>query len=270
MSLKVTITGCGSSGGVPRIGGIWGACDPANPKNRRRRSGLLVEKSGSGGQTTVIVDTSPDLREQLLEAGVGWIDGVLYTHDHADHTHGIDDLRAVALNGRKQNRGRVQVYMNQQTWERIVPRFSYCFESPPQSGYPPILDARKIEPFKPLAIKGDGGVIEVMPLLQQHGHILSMGFRFGGLAFCTDLNDFHEKSIDYLQGLDVLIIDALRYEQHVSHLTVAEALGWIDRLSPKRAILTNLHVDLDYDRLNAELPAHVEPAHDGLTIKLTD
>ncbi len=270
MSLKFTIMGCGSSGGVPRIGNNWGACDPANPKNRRRRSGFLVEKIGHKGKTTVIVDTSPDLREQLLDANVNWIDGVLYTHEHADHIHGIDDLRVVTLNGLKDNRGRVQVYMNEQTWNQIVPRFSYCFKSPPHSGYPPILEAHKIAPYTLLTIDGDGGPLEVMPILQQHGAIVSMGYRFGKLAFCTDLNNFHAPAIPHLQGLEVLIIDALRYKPHVSHLNVDEALEWIGKLAPKRAILTNLHIDLDYDQLNAQLPPHVEPAYDGLTIELAD
>ena len=268
MPLKFTIMGCGSSGGVPRIGNNWGACNPDNPRNRRRRSGLLVERITAQGRTTVIVDTSPDLREQLLDAGVEWIDGVLYTHEHADHTHGIDDLRVVAFNGRKRGKGRVDVYMNDRTWDRIVPRFSYCFESPPHSPYPPILNACEMEAYVPLAISGDGGVIEVLPLEQQHGSITSMGFRFEDFAFCTDLNSFPEESVKHLLNLEVLVIDALRYEPHVSHLSVDDALSWIERLDPGRAILTNLHIDLDYDSLRTKLPRHVEPAYDGMVIAL--
>ncbi len=268
MTLKFTIMGCGSSGGVPRIGNIWGACNPHNPKNRRRRSGFLVERIGAKGRTTVIVDTSPDLREQLLDAKVEWIDGVLYTHEHADHTHGIDDLRVVAINGKRQGRGRVDVYMSEQTRKVVLPRFSYCFKTPPNSGYPPILNARTIELHRPFTIAGDGGEIEVLPLLQQHGSIASIGFRFGKLAFCTDLNDFAPAALPHLTGLEVLILDALRYTPHVSHLSVDEALQWIERLAPRRAILTNLHIDLDYDELSARLPAHVQPAYDGLVIEL--
>ena len=268
MSLKFTILGCGSSGGVPRIGGDWGACDPSNPKNRRRRSGFLVQRRGPAGVTNVIVDTSPDLREQLLDAEVGWVDGVLYTHEHADHTHGIDDLRVVTLNGKKAGKGRVDVYLNDRTWDRIVPRFSYCFESPPHSDYPPILNAREMQPYRPLAVSGDGGVIEAVPLVQQHGSIMSMGFRFGNLAFCTDANGFPDETVKRLAGLDVLVIDALRYAAHSSHFTVSEALSWIERLAPKRAILTDLHIDLDYDTLRRELPANVEPAFDGMVIEL--
>ena len=268
MSLKFTIMGCGSSGGVPRIGNNWGACNPDNPKNRRRRSGFLVERISDNGRTTVIVDTSPDLREQLLSSDVQWIDGVLYTHEHADHTHGIDDLRVVALNGKRQGRGRVDVYMNDRTRDSIVPRFSYCFESPPHSPYPPILNACKMQAYEVLTIEGDGGPIEALPIIQQHGAIQSMGFRFENVAYCTDLNDFPEEALPHLEGLEVLILDALRHNPHVSHLTVNEALQWIDRLKPQRAILTDLHVDLDYDALAAILPKYVEPAYDGMVIEL--
>jgi phosphoribosyl 1,2-cyclic phosphate phosphodiesterase len=262
MSLKLTILGCGTSGGVPRVGNHWGACDPANPRNRRRRCSLLVERKGAGGETAVLVDTSPDLRQQLLDAGAGWIDGVLYTHDHADHTHGIDDLRQVAFNGRR----RVDVYYDAPTGRTLNARFGYCFSAPPGSDYPPILRAHDIAAGAPIKIGGAGGTIEALPFRQIHGASESLGFRFGGIAYSPDVSDFPEDSLAALQGLDVWIIDALRPERHPSHLSVAQALDWIARLKPKRAVLTHMHVDLDYATLARDLPDGVEPAYDGMVL----
>ena len=191
MSLKATILGCGTSGGVPRIGNQWGACDPANPKNRRRRCALLVERTGDGGVTRVLVDTPPDLREQLNDADVGLLDGVLYTHDHADHVHGIDDLRMVAYNARR----RVDVYYLKPFGEVLRQRFDYCFETPPGSEYPPVLNGHDIAPGEPVVIDGPGGPIEAMPFLQRHGSSDSLGFRFDGLAYSPDVSDFPEESL---------------------------------------------------------------------------
>lgn len=264
MSLKATILGCGTSGGVPRIGNEWGACDPDNPKNRRRRCALLVEKQGPDGVTRVLVDTPPDLREQLIDAKVGLLDGVLYTHDHADHVHGIDDLRMVAYNGRR----RVDVYFEEAVGQVLRRRFSYCFEQPQGSEYPAVLKWHDIKPGEMVRINGDGGVIEVMPFLQRHGLIDTLGFRFGLLAYSPDVSDFPEEALPYLEGLDVWILDALRYTGHPSHLTVEQALGWIERLKPKRALLTHMHVDLDYETLAGQLPQGVEPAYDGLTVSV--
>ena len=264
MSLKFTILGCGTSGGVPRIGNQWGACDPNNPKNRRRRCALLVELAGEKGVTRVLVDTAPDLREQLNDADVGLLDGVLYTHDHADHVHGIDDLRMVAYNGRR----RVDVYYLKEVGEVLRRRFDYCFETPPGSEYPPVLDGHEIVPGQPVVIGGPGGPIEAMPFLQRHGSIDSLGFRFGGLAYSPDVSDFPEATLPYLEGLDVWILDALRYTGHPSHMTVDEAVGWIGRMRPKRAILTHMHVDLDYDTLMGQLPEGVEPAYDGMAVEM--
>ncbi len=264
MSLRATILGCGTSGGVPRIGNHWGACDPSNPKNRRRRCALLVEREGENGVTRVLVDTPPDLREQLNDADVGLLDGVLYTHDHADHVHGIDDLRMVAYNGRR----RVDVYYLKEVGEVLRQRFDYCFETPPGSEYPPVLSGHDIEPGKPVVIEGPGGPIEAVPFLQQHGSTNSLGYRFGGLAYSPDVSDFPEQSWGALEGLDVWIIDALRYTGHPSHLSVDEALSWVSRMQPKRAFLTHMHVDLDYETLKDQLPGGVEPAYDGMVIPL--
>jgi phosphoribosyl 1,2-cyclic phosphate phosphodiesterase len=265
MSLVATILGCGSSGGVPRVGYGWGACDPAEPRNRRRRCSLLVQRHGEAGTTTVLVDTGPDLRMQLLDAGVEWVDGVLYTHEHADHTHGIDDLRVLAIFKRRL----VDVYADDSTATLLRARFAYCFATPPGSQYPPILTLHGIAPLTPVTIEGPGGPITALPFLQRHGDIDSLGFRFEGLAYSSDANDLPEDSVAALEDLDVWIIDALRPAPHPSHWSVEEALGWVDRVRPARAVLTNMHTDLDYATLAAELPEGVEPAYDGMTITIS-
>jgi phosphoribosyl 1,2-cyclic phosphate phosphodiesterase len=263
MSLTFTILGCGSSGGVPRPGTGWGACDPANPKNRRRRCALLVERHGPGGVTRVLIDTGPDLREQLLDANADWVDAVLYTHEHADHTHGIDDLRGLYLRARR----RLDVYADDATARMLMTRFSYCFVQPPGSDYPPILTMHGITPGVPLTIDGKGGPITALPFVQDHGDIKSLGFRFGGVAYSSDLHDLPAESVTALAGLDLWIVDALRYIMHPAHFSVADALSWIERLGPKRAILTNMHNDLDFEALRVSLPPGVEPAYDGMRVE---
>ena len=264
MTLKFTILGCGSSGGVPRPALGWGDCDPSNPKNRRRRTSLLVERRSAGGVTRLLVDTSPDLREQLLDADIDWLDAVFFTHAHADHTHGIDDLRALVIKHRR----RVAVYMDEHTAAVLHVRFSYCFRTPPGSEYPPIVTDHRLEPGRCEIVQGEGGPIAVLPLLQQHGDISSLGFRFGGLAYSCDLSGLPPASVAALEGLDVWVVDALRYRPHPSHFSVEDALGWIERIKPARAILTNLHSDLDFDRLRTQLPPNAEPAYDGLTVEM--
>ena len=263
MSLAVTILGCGSSGGVPRVGSGWGACDPQNPRNRRRRCSILVERSGSEGVTTVLVDTSPDAREQLLDAGVTRLDAVLLTHDHADHTHGIDDLRALVIHMRR----RIPVYADDVTNAMLQARFGYCFATPRGSQYPPICEARVIDGDSPVVVDGSGGPVAAEPFRMLHGNGVALGFRFGGLAYAPDVSEMPEASLEHLHGLDVLILDALRYTPHPTHFSVSQALALIDRVRPRRAILTNLHTDLDFSTLARELPAGVEPAFDGLRIK---
>ena len=262
MNLSFTILGCGSSMGVPRPALGWGACDPNNLKNRRRRTSLLIERQGPDGRTRVLVDTSPDLREQLLEADIDWLDGVLFTHPHADHTHGIDDLRPLFV----KNRRRIDAYLDEPTSRALMGRFQYCFEKPPDSDYPPILTERRLVAGQRLTIAGEGGPIDVLPILQQHGNIPSLGFRFGDLAYSCDLSGVPPESLPALAGLDVWIVDALRYAPHPSHFSLADALAWIQRVKPQRAILTNLHSDLDFEALRAQLPPRVEPAFDGLRI----
>lgn len=264
MTLTFTILGCGSSGGVPRPALGWGVCDPNNPKNRRRRCSLLVERRDSDKRTRVLVDTSPDLREQLLDAQIDKLDAVLFTHEHADHTHGIDDLRGIFIH----NRRRIDVYMDEATSRVMHKRFDYCFQSPPGSEYPPIVSEHRLVAGERVTISGEGGSIEALPVLQDHGDIPSLGFRFGNVAYSPDLHTLPEGSIHALAGLDLWIVDALRYRPHPSHFSVTDALGWIERLKPGRAILTNMHSDLDYETLRSELPANVIPAYDGFTFSL--
>jgi phosphoribosyl 1,2-cyclic phosphate phosphodiesterase len=264
MPLSFTILGCGSSAGVPRVAQGWGACDPNNPKNRRRRCSLLVRRSRSSGTTFVLVDASPDLREQLLETGITRVDGVLFTHGHADHVHGIDDLRPLCIH----NRRRVDVYVDAPTSAVLHARFGYCFATPPGSEYPPILTEHRMAVGEPVQVEGEGGIIAALPFLQTHGNEQSLGFRFGGLAYSCDVSGLPVESEKVLAGLDVWIVDALRHKPHPSHFTLEQSLAWIERVRPRRAILTNLHTDLDYETLRRSLPDGVEPAFDGMTIEL--
>ena len=266
MQVSAIVLGCGSSGGVPRVGGpdgagAWGVCDPKNPKNVRTRCSLLVRF----GETSVLVDTSPDLRQQLLSARVTHLDAVLMTHPHADQTNGIDDLRPLV----QLTRTRIDMHGDAATLKRLHQQFGYCFTTPEGSDYPPIINAHEIpEPFEPFEIDGAGGALPVLPIVQTHGRIRSLGFRFGTLAYSSDVNVLDDKALEALQGVECWIVDALRYKAHSSHANVETALSWIARVRPKRAILTNLHNDLDFETLCQELPPGVEPAYDGMRIEL--
>jgi phosphoribosyl 1,2-cyclic phosphate phosphodiesterase len=264
MALRFTILGCGSSGGVPRIGGHWGACDPANPKNARRRCSLLVQREGDGGTTRVLIDTTPDMRSQLLDAGVGELDGVVYTHSHADHTHGIDDLRMVVLNMRR----RLDVWADPPTQEALLDRFGYAFVQPEGSPYPPILNLHTIT--GPFEIPGAGGPVCLAPIPVDHGVMPALGFRIGGLAYIPDAVAIPESSWPLLEDLDVLIVDALRRTPHPTHAHLDLALEWVARARPARAVLTNMHIDLDYATVEAETPENVAPAFDGMEITLQE
>ncbi len=263
-TIRVTVLGSGSSPGVPRIGGDWGACDPTNPRNRRRRCSVLVQAVGRDGQTTdVLVDTSPDLREQALATGIRSIDGVLYTHPHADHIHGIDDLRAFWINTGK----RVDIYADRPTLNRLHEAFGYCFSTPPGSAYPPILAGHEIFAGRPVEIEGAGGALHVLPIEQQHGSVTSLGFRFGNFLYSPDLNGLNENALALAKDLDVWMVDALRHKPHPSHFSLGEALEWIDRVKPKRAVLTHMHIDLDYETLCRDLPPNIVPAYDGMVME---
>ncbi len=262
--ITATILGCGSSGGVPRVGNVWGVCDPADPRNRRLRCSLLIEgRQVEGGEPTrILIDTGPDLREQLLSTAVDRVEAVLYTHAHADHIHGIDDLRGLALYNHK----RVDVYHSVETGQRLREAFGYCFSTPAGSDYPPILNAHDIAPGQDLVVDGPGGTIAVHAFEQVHGRITSLGFRIGSFAYSVDLSGFPETSFEALQNLDLWIIDALRPTPHPSHLSLPETLEWISRFAPRQAVLTNMHTDLDYRRTEVETPANVTPAFDGMQI----
>jgi len=259
--LEFTILGSGSSGGVPRADGEWGACDPANPKNHRSRCSMLVRRKGMGAEreTTVIVDTAPELRLQTARAGARRMDAVLITHDHADQTHGLDDVRPFFQN----QRARTPCYMDAVTLSSLTRRFGYIFDG--DAGYPGICEPRAIPAHgEPWAVEGPSGVIPVVTFDQDHGAVRSVGYRFGGVAYSSDVVGLDEAAFDALADLDVWIVDALRHRPHPTHAHVALALNWIDRVRPRRAILTNLHIDLDYDALSGELPVGVEAAYDGM------
>jgi phosphoribosyl 1,2-cyclic phosphate phosphodiesterase len=256
MTLTLTILGCGSSAGVPRPALGWGACDPTNPKNRRRRCSLLAERTSAHGTTRIVIDTAPDLREQLIDAEVDHLDAVFLTHEHADQTHGIDDLRSVVMHQRR----RIPVYLNQSTAKDLIHRFSYCFVSPEGSAYPPILTQYAIEAGETQAVEGKGGELKLQAFLVQHGNIPALGYRIGNAAYTPDLSDIPEASWSTLQDLDLWIVDGLRYTAHPSHFSVDDALAWIARFKPKRAVITNMHADLDYEVLRQSLPEGVIPA----------
>jgi phosphoribosyl 1,2-cyclic phosphate phosphodiesterase len=261
--LEVVILGCGSSGGVPRGDGDWGDCDPDEPKNHRTRCSLLVRRRGPDGATSVLIDTSPDLRAQMLAAGVRHIDAVLYTHDHADQTHGVDDLRVFALHARR----RIPAWMDPATRQTLTGRFPYIFKN--QEGYPAILDARAIPPHgQEWAIDGAGGAIPVVTFDQAHGPIRSVGYRIGPMAYSSDVSDLDEAAIEAVRGCDLWIVDALRWTPHPTHAHVDKTLDWIARAGAKRAVLTNLHLDLDYNAMKAAVPADVDVAFDGWSARL--
>ncbi len=262
MSYRFTILGCGSSGGVPRLPDNWGDCDPDEPRNRRTRCSLLVERDGLDGTTRVLIDTSPDLRAQLLDAKVGALDGVAFTHAHADHTHGLDDLRQIVYN----MRNRVKVWADGATTDDLIARFGYAFVQPPGSDYPPILDLRAID--GPFTVEGAGGPITLAPFEVEHGRIDALGFRIGGLAYLPDVSDIPDAAWLALQDLDIWVLDALRRAPHPSHVHLAKALEWIERAAPRQAVLTNMHIDMDYAAVEAETPAHVTPAYDGMVLSL--
>jgi phosphoribosyl 1,2-cyclic phosphate phosphodiesterase len=264
-ALEITILGSGSSGGVPRADGDWGVCDPTDPRNRRSRCSLLVRRADRDGdpdpaaQTTVLVDTSPDLRLQTAAAGVRRLDAVLLTHDHADQVHGIDDVRAFFI----RQRARIPCHMDAATWATLQRRFGYIFEA--EGGYPAICDPVALPPLgEAFRIQGPSGDIPVTTFDQDHGGVRSVGYRFGDVAYSSDVVDLPESAFEALKGVDVWIVDALRWRPHPTHAHVDLALSWIERVAPRRAILTNMHIDLDYADLTSRLPAGVEPAYDGL------
>jgi phosphoribosyl 1,2-cyclic phosphate phosphodiesterase len=265
-AIEYVVLGCGSSGGVPRADGDWGVCDPSNPKNQRSRCCMMARRRSPRGpehETTVLIDTSPDLRLQTAAAGVKRVDAVLYTHDHADQCNGIDDLRIFYI----RNRQRTPAYMDAHTRSSLARRFSYVFEG--EKGYPAICDPVILPPYgEAFSVDGPSGAIPVTTFDQDHGDIRSVGYRLGDVAYSSDVVGLPEESFAILAGVRVWILDALRYRHHPTHASVEQALGWIARVKPERAILTNMHIDLDYETLRRQLPPGVEPAYDGLSFTL--
>jgi phosphoribosyl 1,2-cyclic phosphate phosphodiesterase len=263
-TLEITILGSGSSGGVPRADGDWGACDPADPKNLRTRCSLLVRRRGKGAEaeTTAIVDTSPDLRLQTATAGAKRLDAILFTHDHADQVHGIDDVRAFF----QRQRARIPAFMDATTEASLMRRFGYIFEG--EGGYPAICDRHRLPAHGARwAVEGPSGPIPIVTFDQDHGGVRSAGYRFGGVAYSSDVVNLDEAAFAALAGVEVWIVDALRWRPHPTHAHVAKSLAWIARVQPKRAILTNLHIDLDYADLSRQLPQGVEVGYDGLRLE---
>jgi len=254
--VRVTILGCATSGGVPRVGGTdgsgeWGAADPSDLRNRRRRCSILVQDQGK----TILVDTSPDLRSQLLDAAVARIDAVLWTHEHADQVHGIDDVRPYML-----RQGPIEAWSDARTYRILLQRFGYCFAA--EDGfYNPIYRHNVID-SRPFTAAG----LPVRPWVQDHGIATSLGFRFGAVAYANDCVTLTDEAFEVMAGVDVLIVDAMRFRPHPTHAHLDRALEWIERVAPKRAFLTNLHVDMDYAEVDRLTPAHVRPCHDGLVI----
>ncbi|MFO1158031.1 MAG: MBL fold metallo-hydrolase [Reyranellaceae bacterium] len=257
--MRVTILGCGTSGGVPRPGGKggkgeWGAANPGDPRNRRRRCSILVQAR----ERTVLVDTSPDVRDQLLAAEVERVDAVVWTHEHADQVHGIDDLRPYAL-----RQGPIEAWADRRTFDILRRRFGYCFEAEEGGFYNPIYRHRPIDgPFLAAAS------IPVVPFAQDHGTTKSLGFRFGSIAYANDVVALSPEAFEVMAGVEVLIVDAMRFRPHPTHAHLDLALEWIERIRPQRAFLTNLHVDMDYAELDRVTPTHVRPCHDGLVIEI--
>lgn len=255
--MRVTILGCGTSGGVPRVGGMggkgeWGAADSREPRNRRRRCSILVQDQGK----TILIDTSPDLRSQLLDARVERIDAVLWTHEHADQVHGIDDVRPYML-----RQGPIEAWSDARTYRILLQRFGYCFAA--EDGfYNPIYRHHLIE--GPFVAAG----LAVRPFVQDHGIATSLGFRFGPFAYANDCVSLSDEALETMAGVEVLVVDAMRYRPHPTHAHLDRALEWITRIAPKRAFLTNLHVDMDYAEVDRLTPPHVQPCHDGLVIEV--
>lgn len=259
-TMRVTILGCGSSGGVPRLGGVWGACDPSEPRNARRRCSALVERITDAGTTSVLIDTSPDMRSQLLDAGVGRLDAVLYTHAHADHVHGMDDLRMIVIN----MRARLPVWADQPTHDALMERFGYAFIQPEGSMYPPILDMNLME--GDVTIDGPGGSLTFTPFLVPHGGMDALGFRVNDVAYLPDVASIPDEIWPQLDDLRCWIVDALRRDPHPTHSHLSQTLDWIERVKPRQAVLTNMHTDLDYATIAAETPDHIQPAFDGMQL----
>jgi len=259
--MKVTILGSGPSSGVPTIHDGWGDCDPENQRNRRLRPSILLEND----DTTVLVDTSPDLRQQMLNTGTQRLDAVLYTHGHADHLHGIDDLRGI----NKFIDAPLPIYADATTLNTIETRFEYT-TTPLAPGadvyYKPVLRMNKIAPGDAFSV----GSLDFRAFDQSHGYSRTIGYRSGDFAYTTDLLELPEASFKALEGTRTWIIGVFSWKPHQTHVHVDLALQWIERIKPERAILAHLGPTIDYDQLNAYVPTGVEAAFDGMEIEVAE
>jgi phosphoribosyl 1,2-cyclic phosphate phosphodiesterase len=255
--MRITMLGCGPSWGVPRIGNDWGACDPKNPKNGRTRCALLIEEGGH----TVLIDTPPDLRQQILAADIRRIDAVLFTHAHADHSHGIDDLRSInRMIGKP-----LPIFTDPTTMSELQARFRYIFtpvDTAAPTFYKPSVEPHEVTgPFKAAGMT-------IVPFEQDHGFSKTTGYRFGRFAYSTDVRTLDETAFAALDGVETWVVDCIRHAPHPTHSHLAQTLSWIERVKPKRAILTHMDETMDYETLRRSLPAGVEPGYDGLVIDI--
>jgi len=259
--MKVTILGCGGSGGVPLLGPGWGECNPDNPKNRRRRVSIALRQQ----DTTILVDTSPDLRAQCLDAGIGQVSAILYTHDHADHTQGIDDARFLK---KPAGQATIPAFGTRETLRTLTTRFDYIFrQNTDGSGhlYKPFLRAEEVT--GPFTIDG----IPVVAFEQDHGFgSVSTGYRIGNVAYCTDVVELSEAAMAVLQGLDLFVVDCLRFEPHPTHAHFGRALEWAAELQPRQTVLTHMNHMVDYDVIRLQCPPGIVPGYDGLEIEVPD
>ena len=260
--LVFKILGSGCSTGVPRIDGYWGACDPDNPKNRRSRCAAwcgLYDDNDPDRMTSVAIDTAPEFREQMVRAGVRSLDAILWTHDHADQAHGIDDMRAYTF----ARGGPIDGYMDQATNDTFRRRFGYVFTG--LMGYPAICVDRIIPPHgTDWSVDGAGGALPITTFAQHHGPIQSVGYRIGDIAYSSDISDIPEESYPALQGLKLWIVDAMRRKPHPTHAHLDKTLAWVEQFRPDKTVLTNLHQEMDYETLRRDLPESVEPAYDQM------
>lgn len=261
MSMRVTVLGCGGSGGVPLLGNEWGACNPANPRNRRRRVSVLVETGGQG----ILLDASPDLRAQLLDAGVATLDAVLFTHDHADHTHGLDDIRALSM----LRDAPLPLYGSRETLESLTRKFSYIFDDnvrPLPGTSKPEAQLNVVEPGQSLRVADLDVVVATVP----HGHAEVLAYRFGPLAYITDAKSVPAETIEVMRGARVLVLNALLRTSHPTHLSISEAIEVAREIGAERTYFTHLTHETSHADLEAELPAGISPAFDGLTIRIEE
>ncbi|MGY6662323.1 MAG: MBL fold metallo-hydrolase [Glycocaulis sp.] len=271
--LRITLLGCGSSGGVPRVDGDWGECDPAEPKNYRTRCSLLIERAASLSAladstqiTRLVIDTSPDFRFQMLRERVSDLDGVAFTHDHADQSHGIDDLRAIVY----RRRARLLAYMADFTYEALFARFGYIFETPAGSGYPPLLEPVVLPGDGAFSVEGAGGRIEGRLFTVDHGSVPCSGVRIGPVAYTPDVKEMPDNAFDAISGISLWIADALREKPHPSHSHLGQTLGWVKRAGVCNTVLTNMHIDMDYRTVLSRCPDGVRPGYDGLKLVLNE